>query len=95
MTSDVWSLGVTLLELSTGLFPFAYSGQLLRRRTESSEYGLASIAIVELLEAIINDPLPSLDPSHFTAELCDFIKACLNRDPAQRPTPMQLTVFTF
>lgn len=86
---------MTLLELATGLFPFAHSGQLLRRRTEASEYGLASIAIVELLEAIINDPLPGLDPSQFTAELCDFIKACLIRDPSQRPTPMQLTVLTF
>lgn len=95
VTSDVWSLGVTLLELATGTFPFAHAGQTIGRQEgpiSRTSSGLTSLAIVELLEAIISDPLPVLDPAVFTADLRDFIAACLTRDPARRPTPMHLIV---
>lgn len=94
ITSDVWSFGVTMMELATGLFPFAFSGESLRRRVGGmlEDNGLESIAIVELLEGIVNDPLPVLDQRDFSNELCDFISICMIRDPHFRPSPMKLLV---
>lgn len=93
ITSDVWSLGVTMMELATGLFPLAHVGECLGRQVGRVEdNGMGSIAIVELLEGIVNDPLPELDRRDFSNDLCDFVSACMLRDHHHRPTPMSLLV---
>ncbi|KAI9012777.1 kinase-like domain-containing protein [Gaertneriomyces semiglobifer] len=74
--SDVWSLGITLMELALGKFPFPPEGKPL--------------SVFELLEYIINEPVPTLPPQDFSQELQDFLTRCLIKDPTARPTPSQL-----
>ncbi|KAI8817147.1 kinase-like domain-containing protein [Fimicolochytrium jonesii] len=74
--SDVWSVGVTLMELATGKFPFQSDGEPL--------------SVFELLEYIVNEPIATLPPGKFSPELEAFVARCLIKDPASRPTPTEL-----
>ncbi|KAI9106290.1 kinase-like domain-containing protein [Phlyctochytrium arcticum] len=74
--SDVWSLGITLLELALGKFPFPPEGKPL--------------SVFELLEYIVNEPTPTLPPGQFSAEFETFLNRCLIKDPASRPPPSEL-----
>jgi mitogen-activated protein kinase kinase len=59
--SDVWSFGMTLLELAIGRFPLV------------SEDG-TSPAVFELLQRIVHEPVPTLPSSKsYSAELKSFI----------------------
>lgn len=78
--ADVWSLGCTVLELATGAIPFTHvaGGQfglmLLLTRPQFDES--------ELLPAYLSELIP---PGALA-----FIKRCLVRDPAKRPTSADL-----
>jgi serine/threonine protein kinase len=56
--SDVWSVGLTLLEIAKGEFPFNIPDPC---------------APFELLHIIVNDPAPNLPPGKFSTEFDDFI----------------------
>ncbi|KAL2913892.1 MAP kinase kinase (MEK) [Polyrhizophydium stewartii] len=73
--SDVWSLGLTLMELAMGAFPIPAE---------------ALPSIFDLLEFIENEPSPTLPAGRFSPEFCEFTAACLIKDPKQRPHPKQL-----
>jgi len=78
--SDIWSLGITLLECALGQYPYtAYTG---------SNYFV-------LLSQIINDPPPQLPADSYSAEFRDFINCCLNKDPDFRPSAHQLLMHPF
>ncbi|CCH44162.1 hypothetical protein BN7_3720 [Wickerhamomyces ciferrii] len=72
---DVWSLGLMLIELSTGEFPFG------KKDTPNG--------ILDLLQRIVNEEPPSLSKSKFSKELCDFVELCLKKQN-ERPTPLEL-----
>jgi len=73
--SDVWSLGITLVECALGAYPYpAYS---------SSNYFV-------LLSQIINDAAPALSPEQFSPEFVDFVALCLHKEPELRPQAQQL-----
>ncbi|RKP22358.1 kinase-like domain-containing protein [Syncephalis pseudoplumigaleata] len=74
--SDVWSVGITVMELALGRFPFPPDGKQL--------------AILELLNYIVNEPAPTLPEGMYPEDLSQFITACLLKNPDQRPTPAQL-----
>ncbi|KAI8903669.1 kinase-like domain-containing protein [Powellomyces hirtus] len=74
--SDVWSLGITLMELALGKFPFQSEGEPL--------------SVFELLEYIVNEPVPALPAGQYSSELEAFLARCLIKDPASRPTPSDL-----
>ncbi|KAI9285177.1 kinase-like domain-containing protein [Umbelopsis sp. AD052] len=57
--SDVWSLGITLMELALGRFPFPPDG--------------GSLAIFELLQHIVHEPVPTLPDGKFPANFQDFV----------------------
>jgi len=76
--SDVWSLGITLLELAVGKFPF-----------ESSK-GSGPMGILDLLQRIVNEPAPTLPKGRFPKELEDLISRCLIKAPASRSSPKEL-----
>ncbi|KAG9386753.1 Dual specificity mitogen-activated protein kinase kinase 2 [Pyrenophora tritici-repentis] len=81
--SDVWSVGLTLMELAIGKFPFAGSG-------DDDEAG-GPQGILDLLQQIVLEPSPKLPKSDaFPSILEDMIAKCLMKDPAERPTPKEL-----
>ncbi|KAJ2724331.1 Protein kinase C signaling pathway involved MAPKK protein [Coemansia sp. Benny D115] len=80
--SDVWSLGLTLIEVSQNKFPFPPPGH-------------PQLSVIELLEYITHMPAPEMDPAAFSDECCDFVRQCLIKDPRLRPTPSQLLTHPF
>jgi mitogen-activated protein kinase kinase 1 len=62
--SDIWSLGLILLECALGRFPYTPPDQ--SERWES---------IFELIETIVDKPPPTPPAEQFSAEFCSFISA--------------------
>lgn len=93
--SDIWSLGLSLVELAIGRYPipiptdsevtslFEIDPTGLTPRFEG-RLGAQSLAIFELLEYIVNQPPPTLPSSHFSEEFVDFINRCLKRETSER-----------
>ncbi|KAL2262411.1 hypothetical protein VTK26DRAFT_1405 [Humicola hyalothermophila] len=82
--SDVWSFGLTIMELAIGKFPFASSEQL-------SDAESAPAGILDLLQQIVHEPAPRLPKSDaFPQILDDMIQKCLYKEPERRPTPQEL-----
>ena len=75
--SDVWSLGITLLELGNGAFPYP------------PERGGRRLSFWDLLDAIVESPPPT-PPAHFGAPFHNFITACLQKEPSARASSSQL-----
>lgn len=84
--SDVWSFGLSIMELAIGKFPFAASEQL-------SDAESAPAGILDLLQQIVHEPAPKLPKSDaFPQILEDMIQKCLYKNPDDRPTPEELFV---
>jgi mitogen-activated protein kinase kinase len=84
--SDVWSVGLTIMELAIGRFPFDSNDSAAGDRQEKGPMG-----ILDLLQTIVHEPAPKLPKSEaFPAILDDFIAKCLLKNPAERPTPREL-----
>ncbi|KAF1965152.1 MAP kinase [Bimuria novae-zelandiae CBS 107.79] len=82
--SDVWSVGLTLMELAIGKFPFGGSD-------EDGDAPGGPQGILDLLQQIVLEPAPKLPRSDaFPKILDDMIEKCLMKDPAERPTPKEL-----
>jgi mitogen-activated protein kinase kinase len=86
--SDVWSVGLTIMELAVGRFPFDQNDKEAGERTSAGPLG-----ILDLLQTIVHEPAPKLPKSDaFPPILDDFIAKCLLKNPDERPTPRQLFV---
>lgn len=75
--SDIWSFGLTLLTTALGRFPLDTSG---------GYWGLLNL----LLDEAMPLPLPDPEGGPFSPEFSSFIAACLQRDPAKRPSAREL-----
>ncbi|KAI1332725.1 kinase-like domain-containing protein [Xylariaceae sp. FL0255] len=83
--SDVWSFGLTIMELAIGKFPFAASDQV----SDGGDNGPAGI--LDLLQQIVNEEAPKLPKSDaFPSILEEMIQKCLEKNPKNRPTPQVL-----
>ncbi|CAG8503533.1 7928_t:CDS:2 [Paraglomus occultum] len=74
--SDVWSVGITLIELAIGRFPFPPDG--------------SKLTVLELLQHIVNEAPPTLPPGEFPDDFDDLTKKCLSKDVSQRPNLQEL-----
>ncbi|OZJ02350.1 hypothetical protein BZG36_04378 [Bifiguratus adelaidae] len=74
--SDVWSLGITIMELALGRFPFPADG--------------TALSIFELLQHIVHEAVPTLPPGKYPEDLEDFLARCLMKDVDKRATPSEL-----
>ena len=91
VTSDVWSVGLTVMELAIGRFPFDSNDSAAGNRASAGPMG-----ILDLLQTIVHEPAPRLPQSEaFPVILHDFIAKCLLKNPKERPTPRQLYVSVF
>ncbi|SCU82701.1 LADA_0C07382g1_1 [Lachancea dasiensis] len=82
VTSDVWSLGLTLLEVAQAKFPFG------------SEKVTANMPPIELLMLILTftpelKDAPELNIT-WSKSFKSFIQYCLNKDPRVRASPRQM-----
>ena len=86
--SDVWSVGLTIMELAIGRFPFDSSDSAAGERATAGPMG-----ILDLLQTIVHEPAPKLPNSEaFPDILDDFVAKCLLKSPEERPTPRELYV---
>lgn len=86
--SDVWSFGLTLMELAIARFPFDSNDATAGDRASAGPMG-----ILDLLQQIVHEPAPKLPESDaFPPYLHELIAKCLLKGPEERPTPRQLYV---
>ena len=93
--SDVWSLGVTVIEIAHGCFPFAIETEddpdATTHAAPRGVQDVRSLSILELLQHIVHEPPPKLNPdANFPPDMINFVTVCLCKDPVKRPTPMDL-----
>lgn len=72
--SDIWSLGLSILEISKGCYP--YPPETFNN-------------VFSQLSAIVDGEPPEL-PDNFSDDAKDFVAQCLNKNPQNRPTYSQL-----
>ncbi|PIA42976.1 hypothetical protein AQUCO_02000434v1 [Aquilegia coerulea] len=82
--SDIWSLGLVLLECATGRFPYS-----------APEEDGGWINYYELMEAVVDQPPPYASSDQFSPEFCSFISACCQKDPNHRQTAHELMEHRF
>ncbi|XP_052886401.1 mitogen-activated protein kinase kinase 2-like [Gossypium arboreum] len=82
--SDIWSLGLVLLECATGEFPYS---------PPDEAEGWTNF--YELMEQIVQQPPPSAPSNDFSPEFCSFISACVRKDPKERKSAPELLALPF
>ncbi|MFS7965301.1 putative mitogen-activated protein kinase kinase STE-STE7 family [Helianthus anomalus] len=82
--SDIWSLGLVILECAIGRFPYI-----------QSEDQKVSPSFYELLEAIVAKPPPMAPADQFSPEFCSFVSSCIQKDPKDRSSALDLLSHPF
>ncbi|XP_069691168.1 dual specificity mitogen-activated protein kinase kinase 4 isoform X4 [Periplaneta americana] len=80
--SDVWSLGITLMEVATGHFPYPKWNSVFE----------------QLYQVVQGDPprlSPNENGNHFSTEFVNFVNTCLIKEETQRPKYNKLLEHTF
>ncbi|RQM04907.1 hypothetical protein DH86_00002693 [Scytalidium sp. 3C] len=85
ITSDVWSTGVTLLEVAQHRFPFPADGTEMQPRA----------GLIDLLTYIVRQPIPKLkdEPENgikWSDNFKYFIECCLEKEPSRRASPWRM-----
>ncbi|CAA0814249.1 Mitogen-activated protein kinase kinase 2 [Striga hermonthica] len=81
--SDMWSLGLVLLECAMGHFPYS----------PPNPQGWK--AFYEIIDTIVDQPAPFAPPDVFSPEFCSFISACVQKDPKDRLSANELMAHPF
>jgi mitogen-activated protein kinase kinase len=79
--SDIWSLGLTIIEVA-------------QNRPALPPPGQPHLSIFELLDFIVHQPMPSVGADR-SIECQQFVETCLIKEPENRPTPEQMLQHDF
>ncbi|XP_067104877.1 dual specificity mitogen-activated protein kinase kinase 5 isoform X1 [Osmerus mordax] len=82
--SDVWSVGISFMELALGTFPYP---QIQKNQ--------GSFMPLQLLQCIVDEDPPILPVGQFTEKFVHFITQCMRRLPKERPAPNNLMDHSF
>ncbi|KAI7849942.1 kinase-like domain-containing protein, partial [Circinella umbellata] len=80
--SDIWSLGLTLIEVSQNHPALPPPDQ-------------PQLSIIELLDLIVRQPVPVIQGSHISKECRNFVAVCLIKNPRDRPGPGRMLEHPF
>jgi len=75
VSSDVWSLGLSMIEIGLGKYPYP-------PETYSNVFAQ--------LTAIVHGDPPELPEEHYSETARDWVNLCLRKDPQKRPTYHEL-----
>ncbi|CAH1253385.1 dual specificity mitogen-activated protein kinase kinase 5-like isoform X1 [Branchiostoma lanceolatum] len=84
--SDVWSLGLSLLEMALGRFPYP-------KIQKNKYYG--DVVPMEVFQCILTENPLALSAENFSPPFVDFVGRCMQKSPKERPSPMQLLQHPF
>jgi serine/threonine protein kinase len=83
--TDIWSLGLSLLECAIGRFPYP----------EPDEFGQCPVlSFWELINYIYSQPAP-IPSTGFSPEMQDFLRICLGKTSGSRSTASALLAHPF
>ena len=88
---DVWSLGLSIIELLTGKFPLDSREIKYDSDLDDADNSLRPDGILDLLQRIVNEPSPHLPTNYpFNEKLVDFVNKCCIKNPDERASIKEL-----
>ncbi|KAF1798996.1 kinase-like domain-containing protein [Mucor lusitanicus] len=81
VSSDIWSLGLTIIEVA-------------QNRPALPPPGQPHLSIFELLDFIVHQPMPNVGADR-SPECQNFVETCLIKEPEKRPSPEQMLEHDF
>ena len=93
-SSDCWSLGLSVMELALGYFPYLNPGQqkpLMPGQKSKSSDRKDGLKFWQLWDSICNEEAPQLSTEQgFSDDMCAFVAECLEKDPDKRKSSEEL-----
>ncbi|KAI9314700.1 kinase-like domain-containing protein [Zopfochytrium polystomum] len=83
VVSDIWSLGLTLIEISTAGSPYGPQSDPFSTPVADKP----KFSLFDLMNVIQEQPAPTLPPGKFSSDFENFVATCVIKDYRVRPGP--------